>query len=101
MIVEIREAEFLAEIDNAPVVVKTREHFLFGKWRYKIEELHSYNQALINAFKVQQEPKQPKQPKQVVKSFKFESNNEFLFVYPDIQFVDGKYETENRVYHKR
>lgn len=60
MIIEIREAEFLAEIDNAPVVVKTREHFLFGKWKYKTEELHSYNQALINAFKVQQEPKQPK-----------------------------------------
>lgn len=60
MIIEIREAEFLAEIDNAPVVVKTKEHFLFGKWRYKIEELHSYNQALINAFMVQQEPKQPK-----------------------------------------
>ncbi len=60
MIIEIREAEFLAEIDNAPVVVKTREHYLFGKWKYKTEELHSYNQALINAFKVQQEPKQPK-----------------------------------------
>ena len=60
MIIEIRETEFLAEIDNAPVVVKTKEHFLFGKWRYKVEELHSYNQALINAFKVQQEPKQPK-----------------------------------------
>lgn len=60
MIIEIREAEFLAEIDNAPVVVKTREHFLFGRWKYKTEELHSYNQALINAFKVQQEPKQPK-----------------------------------------
>jgi hypothetical protein len=60
MIIEIREAEFLAEIDNAPVVVKTKEHFLFGKWRYKTEELHSYNQALINAFKVQQEPKQSK-----------------------------------------
>lgn len=68
MIIEIREAEFLAEIDNAPVVVKTKEHFLFGKWKYKTEELHSYNQALINAFKVQQEPKQPK-------SIGFKSNN--------------------------
>jgi hypothetical protein len=61
MIIEIREAEFLAEIENAPVVVKTREHYLFGKWLYKTEELHSYNQALINAFKVQPEP--PKQEK--------------------------------------
>ena len=60
MIIEIREAEFLAEIDDAPVVVKTREYYLFGKWKYKTEELHSDNQALINAFKVQQEPKQPK-----------------------------------------
>ena len=32
-------------------------HFLFGKWKYKTEELHSYNQALINAFMVQPEPK--------------------------------------------
>lgn len=68
MIIEIREAEFLAEIDNAPVVVKTREYYLFSKWKYKTEELHSYNQALINAFKVQQEPKQPKQ-------IGFKSNN--------------------------
>lgn len=60
MIIEIRETEFLAEIDNAPVVVKTREHFLFGKWRYKTEELHSYNQTLINAFTVQPEPKKSK-----------------------------------------
>lgn len=68
MIIEIREAEFLAEIDNAPVVVKTREHYLFGKWRYKIEELHSYNQALINAFKAQPEHKQ-------LKPIGFKSNN--------------------------
>ena len=68
MIIEIREAEFLAEIDDAPVVVKTREHYLFGKWKYKTEELHSYNQALINAFKVQQEPKQ-------AKPIGFKSNN--------------------------
>lgn len=60
MIIEIREAEFLAEIDNAPVVVRTREHFLFGKWKYKTEELHSYNQALINAFTVQPEHKKSK-----------------------------------------
>ena len=60
MIIEIREAEFLAEIDNAPVVVKTKEHFLFGKWKYKTEELHSYNQALINAFTIQPEPKKSK-----------------------------------------
>lgn len=60
MIIEVRETEFLAEIDNAPVVVKTKEHFLFGKWRYKTEELHSYNQALINAFTVQPEPKKAK-----------------------------------------
>lgn len=60
MIIEIREVEFLAEIDNAPVVVRTKEHYLFGKWKYKTEELHSYNQALINAFTVQQELKQPK-----------------------------------------
>ena len=57
MIIEIREAEYLAEIEGVPVVVKTKEHFLFGKWRYKTEELHSYNQALIGAFKVQPEPK--------------------------------------------
>ena len=60
MIIEIREAEYLAEIDGALIVVKTREHFLFGKWRYKVEELHSYNQALINAFKIQPEPKKSK-----------------------------------------
>ena len=60
MIIEIREAEFLAEIDNAPVVVKTREHYLFGKWKYKTEELHSYNQALISAFMVQKELKKAK-----------------------------------------
>ena len=57
MIIEIREVEYLAEIEGVPVVVKTKEHFLFGKWVYKTEELHSYNQALINAFKVQPEPK--------------------------------------------
>lgn len=60
MIIEIREAEYLAEIDGVPIVVKTKEHFLFGKWRYKVEELHSYNQALISAFRVQPEPKKPK-----------------------------------------
>ena len=60
MIIEIREAEFLAEIDDAPVVVRTKEHYLFGKWKYKVEELHSYNQTLIKAFKAQPEPKQPK-----------------------------------------
>ena len=60
MIIEIREAEYLAEIEGVPIVVKTREHFLFGKWRYKVEELHSYNQALINAFKIQPEPKKSK-----------------------------------------
>ena len=60
MIIEIREAEYLAEIEGVPIVVKTREHFLFGKWRYKVEELHSYNQALISAFKVQPEPKPAK-----------------------------------------
>lgn len=60
MIIEIREAEYLAEIDGVPVVVKTKEHFLFGKWRYKTEELHSYNQAFINAFIVQPEPKKAK-----------------------------------------
>lgn len=60
MIIEIREAEYLAEIDGVPIVVKTKEHFLFGKWRYKTEELHSYNQALISAFRVQPEPKKAK-----------------------------------------
>lgn len=60
MIIEIREAEYLAEIEGVPIVVKTKEHFLFGKWRYKVEELHSYNQALINAFKIQPEPKKAK-----------------------------------------
>ena len=60
MIIEIREIEFLAEIDNAPVVVKTKEHFLFGKWRYKTEELHSYNQALVNAFRPLPEVKESK-----------------------------------------
>lgn len=57
MIIEIRETEFLAELEGVPVVVKTKEHFLFGKWKYKTEELHSYNQVLINAFMVQSEPK--------------------------------------------
>ena len=42
MIIEIRETEFLAEIDNAPVVVKAREHYLFGKWKYKTEELTNW-----------------------------------------------------------
>lgn len=60
MIIEIREAEYLAEIDGVPIVVKTKEHFLFGKWRYRVEELHSYNQALINAFTIQSEPKKSK-----------------------------------------
>lgn len=57
MIFEIRETEYLAEIEGVPVVIKTTEHLLFGKWVYKTEELHSYNQALINAFRVQPEPK--------------------------------------------
>ena len=59
MIIEIRETEYLAEIDGAPVVVKIKEHYLFN-WRYKIEELHSYNNALIQAFKVYPEPKKAK-----------------------------------------
>ena len=60
MIIEIRESEFLAEVDGELTVVKLREHYLFGKWRYKKEELHSYNQALISAFKVQPELKSAK-----------------------------------------
>ena len=60
MIIEISESEYLAEIDGVPVVVKIEEHYLFGKWRYKIRELHSYNQALIQAFRVIQEPKKSK-----------------------------------------
>ena len=60
MIIEIREVEYLAEIDDVPIVIKTKEHFLFGKWRYRVEELHSYNQALISVFKVQPEPKKAK-----------------------------------------
>jgi hypothetical protein len=60
MIIEIRETEFLAEIDGVSVVIKTEEHYLFGKWKYKTRELHSYNQALIQAFKVTQEPKKVK-----------------------------------------
>ena len=57
MIIEIREAEYLAEIDDVPIVVKTKEYYLFGKWKYKTEELHSYNNALVQAFQRPQEPK--------------------------------------------
>lgn len=60
MIIEIRETEYLAEIDGTPVVVRAKEYYLFSKWRYKVEELHSYNQALINAFTIQSEPKKSK-----------------------------------------
>lgn len=60
MIIEIRESEFLAEIDDEVAVVRLREHYLFGRWRYRKEELHSYNQALISAFRVQPEPKPTK-----------------------------------------
>lgn len=60
MIIEIRESEFLAEVDDEIVVVRLREHYLFGRWRYRKEELHSYNQALISAFKVQPESKSTK-----------------------------------------
>lgn len=58
--IEIRESEYLAEIDGVPIVVKIEEHYLFGIWRYKVRELHSYNQALIQAFRVIQEPKKQK-----------------------------------------
>ena len=68
MIIEIRESEFLAEVDDELTVVKLREHYLFGKWLYRKEELHSYNQALISAFKVQPEPKP-------TKSIGFKTNN--------------------------
>lgn len=60
MIIEIRESEFLAEIDDELAIVRLKEHYLFGKWRYKKEETHSYNQALINAFKAQPELKPAK-----------------------------------------
>ena len=60
MIIEIRENEYLAELDGDLIVVRTKEHLLFGKWRYKVEELHSYNNALIQAFRPQPELKQPK-----------------------------------------
>lgn len=60
MIIEIRESEYLAEIDGVPIVVKAEEHYLFGKWRYKVKELHSYNQALIQAFRISPEPKKQK-----------------------------------------
>ena len=60
MIIEIRESEFLAEIDDEVAVVRLREHYLFGKRLYRKEELHSYNQALISAFRVQPEPKPTK-----------------------------------------
>ena len=57
MIIEIRESEFLAEVDDELTVIRLKEHYLFGKWMYKKEELHSYNQALISAFRVQPEQK--------------------------------------------
>lgn len=60
MIIEIRESEFLAEIDDEVAVVRLREHYLFGRWRYRKEELHSHNQALISAFTVKPEPKPAK-----------------------------------------
>lgn len=67
MIIEVRESEFLAEIDNETVVVRLREHYLFGKWKYRVEEIHNYNQTLISAFKVQPELK-------AVKPIGFKSN---------------------------
>ena len=60
MIIEIRESEFLAEVDGECAVVRLKEHYLFGKWMYKKEELHSYNQALISAFRIPMEPKPAK-----------------------------------------
>lgn len=57
MIIEIREVEYLAELDGVPIVARIKEHYLFGKWLYKLEELHSHNNALIQAFQRVQEPK--------------------------------------------
>ena len=78
MIIEIRESEFLAEIDDEVAVVRLREHYLFGRWRYRKEELHSYNQALISDFKVQPElkPTKPIGFKQNTKKTKKRKKNE-------------------------
>lgn len=57
--INIRETEYLAEVEGAPIVVKIKEHYFLGL-RYKVEEMHSYNNALIQAFKAYPEPKKPK-----------------------------------------
>lgn len=58
--ITIREEEFLYSDKADTFVVKTKEYYLFGFWCFRREELHSYNQALINAFKMQPEPKKIK-----------------------------------------
>lgn len=58
--ITIREEEFLHCDKEDTFVVKIKEYYLFGLWCFRREELHSYNQALINAFMVQPEPKKAK-----------------------------------------
>lgn len=62
--INIREEEFLCD-DG--FVVRIKEHYLF-KWCYKREELHCYNQRIINEFTVVKEPKKPKKIGFVVNS---------------------------------
>lgn len=58
--ITIREEEFLHCDKEDTFVVKIKEYYLFGFWCFRREELHSYNQMLINAFKIQPEPKETK-----------------------------------------
>lgn len=68
MIISIKEIEYLTEIDDMPVVIRLKECYLFGKWKFRTEELHSYNQTLVNAFKIKPEPKK-------IKPIGFKTNN--------------------------
>lgn len=58
--ITVREEEFLHCDKEGTFVVKIKEYYLFGKWCFRREELHTYNQALINAFKIQPEQKETK-----------------------------------------
>ena len=66
--ITIKEEEFLHCDKKDTFVVKIKEYYLFNFWCFRKEELHSYNQALINAFTIQKEPKKAKQ-------IGFKSNN--------------------------
>lgn len=58
--ISVREEEFLHSNEEGTFVVKIKEYYLFNWWCFRREELHSYNQILINAFKVQPDVKTSK-----------------------------------------